>query len=72
MGLTPAGAARANRSYLKNVAEVDVVRVDPSQNDPHAHRPFHALARNIAMEHKIPRLRWWVAFCCAQSVRVRV
>ena len=55
--LTPAAAARANRSYLKNLAEVDVVRVDPSRNDPQrAQRLLRALARNVAMDHKVARI----------------
>lgn len=55
--LAVADAARANRDYLANIAEVDILRVDASRNDPaRAHRLLRALARNTALEHKIARL----------------
>lgn len=50
-------ARRANRDYLTSVAEVDVRRVDPSRKDPRiASRLLLALARNVALDHKVARL----------------
>lgn len=55
--LSVKAAARANRDYLQNVAEVDILRVDPSRNDPaRAKRLLLALARNTAQDHKVARL----------------
>ena len=57
LGLSMSAATRANRDYLKNISEVDVVRVDPARNDPQrAMRLLRALARNVAMDHKVGRL----------------
>lgn len=57
LSLDPTEAARANRDYLSNIAEVDILRVDPARNDPaRAHRLLRALARNTAQEHKVARL----------------
>lgn len=50
-------AARANRDYLTNIAEVDIRRIDPARNDPgRALRLLRALARNTALDHKVARL----------------
>lgn len=55
--LSITAAARANRDYLKTIAEVDLKRVDPARNDPHrANRLLRALARNTAMEYKVARI----------------
>jgi predicted AAA+ superfamily ATPase len=57
LDLSTSAATRANRDYLKNISEVDVVRVDPARNDPQrAMRLLRALARNVAMDHKVARL----------------
>jgi len=50
-------AAQANRDHLKNISEVDILRVDPGRDDPlRATRLLRALARNVAMDHKVARL----------------
>ena len=50
-------AARANRDYLKTVAEVDIDRLGGPRRDPlRAMRLFRALGRNVAMEQKISRI----------------
>lgn len=55
--LSTQAAARANRDYLSNIADVDLRRVDPSRGDPaRARRLLRALARNTALEHKVARL----------------
>lgn len=57
LDLDVADAARANRDYLRTIAEVDITRVDPARNDPQrAARLLRALARNVAMDHKVARL----------------
>ena len=57
LDLDLADAARANRDYLRSIAEVDITRVDPARNDPaRAGRLLRALARNVAMDHKVARL----------------
>ncbi len=50
-------ATRANQDYLRNIAEVDVSRLDPARKDPaRAVRLIQALARRTAMEHKVARV----------------
>jgi predicted AAA+ superfamily ATPase len=57
LALTIPDAAQANIDYLRNIAEVDIRRLDGTQSDPaRVHRFLHALARNVAMEQKIARL----------------
>ena len=57
LGRDVSDAAQANADYLRNIAEVDISRVDQTRRDPdRATRLFHALARNVAMEHKVARL----------------
>lgn len=55
--LTIAQAARANRDYLRTVAEIDIPRLDGTYRDPQRIMRFlQALARNTALEHKLARL----------------
>lgn len=57
LDLSVAAAARANTDYLRNIAEVDVGRVEQTRRDPAtAHRVLRALARNTAMEQKLARV----------------
>ena len=57
LDLDLADASRANRDYLRIIVEVDITRVDPARNDPaRALRLLRALARNVAMDHKVARL----------------
>lgn len=57
LDLSVSVAAQANRDYLKNISEVDIVRVDRARNDPRrAMRLLQALARNIAVDHNVARL----------------
>lgn len=57
LGMGVAEAAQVNVDYLANIAEVDIARVDTARRDPvRAQRLFQALARNVAMEHKVARL----------------
>lgn len=57
LDLSVAAAARANTDYLRNIAEVDVSRVEHTRRDPAtAHRVLRALARNTAMEQKLARV----------------
>jgi len=50
-------AAQANRDYLRSIAEVDVARVDSAGRDPRrALLLMQAMARNVALDHKIARL----------------
>jgi predicted AAA+ superfamily ATPase len=50
-------AAQANADYLRNIAEVDVSRVDGVRRNPTlVQRMLQALARNVAMEQKVARL----------------
>ncbi len=52
-----ADAAQANRDYLQSIAEVDITRVDTASRDPRrALILMRALARNVALDHKIARL----------------
>lgn len=55
--LSVADAAQANADYLRNIAEVDIGRVEQTRRDPvTAQRVLQALARNTAMEQKIARI----------------
>lgn len=57
LGLDPRDASQANVDYLRNIAEVDISRVEQTRRDPQtAQRVLLALARNTAMEHKIARI----------------
>lgn len=57
LGMSVADAAQINTDYLRNIAEVDIERVDVARRDPaRAQRLFQALARNTAMEQKVARL----------------
>lgn len=50
-------AAKANRDYLKTIAEVDFDRVGGARRDPNrVMRFFRALGRNVAMELKVARI----------------
>lgn len=50
-------AAKANRDYLKTIAEVDFDRVGGARRDPNRVMWFfRALGRNVAMELKVARI----------------
>ncbi len=50
-------AAQSNADYLRNIAEVDIARMDGVRRNPAlVQRLLQALARNVAMEQKVTRL----------------
>ncbi|MDQ3095991.1 MAG: DUF4143 domain-containing protein [Actinomycetota bacterium] len=50
-------AAQSNADYLRNIAEVDISRIDGVRRNPIlVQRLLQALARNVAMEQKTARL----------------
>lgn len=57
LNLSIEAAAQANADYLRNIAEVDISRVDGVRRNPAlVQRLLQALARNVAMEQKVARL----------------
>ena len=62
LNLSVADAAQANTDYLRNIAEVDIRRIEQTRRDPAtAERVLQALARNTAMEQKLARIAREVA-----------
>ena len=57
LSMAIADAAQSNRDYLQSIVEVDIARVDTAGRDPRrALILMRALARNVALDHKVARL----------------